>query len=386
MLKGFKTEINPTLKQKIKIHQTIGVCRYIYNFYIAHNKELYEKDQKFMDANAFSVWLNNEYLPENPDKSWIKDVSSKARKQAMVDANNAFERFFKGQSNFPRFKKKHVSDVKMYFVRNSKTDCLCERHRIKIPTLGWVRIKEKGYIPVSKDGWIIKSGRVSMKAGRYFVSVIVDVPSVQMANNTKEPLGVDLGLKEFAVLSNGNFYANINKTKRVRQLEKQIKREQRSLARKYENAKKGGVTQYKNIQKQKVRIQKLYYTLTNIRTDYINKIISEIVKTKPSHISVEDLNVKGMMKNKHLSKAIASQKFNEFRTKLTFKCKENEIELRIVDRWYASSKICHRCGNQKKDLKLSERVYKCDVCGYEADRDYNASLNLRDAEKYVLAF
>lgn len=383
LLKSFKTEINPTAEQKIRINKTIGTCRYIYNFYIDYNKALHDKGEKFMTGKSFSVWLNNEYIPDNPDKAWIKEVSSKAIKKSIEDGCTAFTRFFKHQSAFPNFKKKGKSDAKMYFVKNNPNDCKCERHRLNIPTLGWVRIKEKGYIPTTKDGWKIKSGTVSIKAGRYYVSVLVEVPDIKIANNSNDGIGIDLGLKDLAIVSNGQTYKNINKSARLRKLEKQLRREQRGLSRKYENLKEGEST-YRNIQKQKIKVQKLYHKINNIRTDYINKTIAEIVKTKPSYITIEDLNVSGMMKNRHLSKAVASQKFYEFRTRLKAKCHDNGIELRVVDRWYPSSRMCHCCGNIKKDLKLSDRIYRCD-CGYIEDRDFNASLNLRDAVTYKVA-
>lgn len=384
MLKSFKTEINPSAEQIDKINKTIGTCRYVYNFYLAHNKELYDKGEKFMSGKKFSVWMNNEYLPNNPDYMWIKKVSSKSVKKSIEDGYTAFTRFFKGQSKFPRFKKRDKSDVKMYFVKNSLTDCLCERHRVKIPTLGWVRLKEKGYIPTTKDGYVIKSGTVSIKAGRYYVSALVEIPDTIITNNANEGIGIDLGLKDLAIVSNGTIYKNINKSVRIKKLEKQLRREQRCLSRKYKNLKKGGSTQRANIQKQKLKVQKLHHRIDNIRTDYISKTIAEIVKTKPSYITIEDLNVSGMMKNRHLSKAVASQKFYEFRTKLKTKCDDNGIELRIVDRWYPSSKTCHCCGTIKKDLKLSDRIFKCD-CGYMEDRDFNAALNLRDAKTYEVA-
>ena len=383
MLKSFKTEINPTPEQKIKIDKTIGTCRYVYNFYLSHNKTLHDNGGKFMTGKSFSVWLNNEYIPNNPDKAWIKEVSSKAVKKSIEDGHTAFIRFFKHQSSFPNFKKKGKANVKMYFVKNSPTDCACERHRIKIPTLGWVRIKEKGYIPTTKDGWKIKSGTISIEAGRYYVSALVELPNTKIANNSNEGIGIDLGLKDLAIVSNGKTYKNINKSERLKKLEKQLRREQRCLSRKYENLKKGESLR-KNIQKQKLKVQKLHHKIGNIRTDYINKTIAEIVKTKPSYITIEDLNVSGMMKNKHLSKAVASQKFYEFRTKLKAKCDELGIELRIADRFYPSSKMCHCCGSIKKDLKLSDRIYRCE-CGYVADRDFNASLNLRDAMAYEIA-
>ena len=383
MLKSFKTEINPTPEQKNRINRTIGTCRYVYNFYLAHNKELHDKGERFVSGKSFSVWLNNDYIPNNPDKAWIKEVYSKAVKKSIEDGCTAFTKFFKHQSGFPKFKKKDKSDVKMYFVKNNPKDCKCERHRIRIPTLGWVRLKEKGYIPTTKDGWNIKSGTVSVKAGRYYVSVLVEIPDTQIANNGNDGIGIDLGLKELAIVSNGKTYKNINKSAGLKKLEKQLCREQRCLSRKYENLKKGEATQ-KNIQKQKLKVQKLHHRIDNIRTDYINKTIAEIVKTKPSYITIEDLNVSGMMKNRHLSKAVASQKFYEFRTKLKAKCDDNGIELRIVGRFYPSSKMCHCCGKIRKDLKLSDRIYRCD-CGYVEDRDFNASLNLRDAKTYEVA-
>ena len=384
LLKSFKTEINPTEEQKARIRRTIGTCRYVYNFYLGHNKALHDNGEKFMTGKSFSLWLNNEYIPDNPDKTWIREVYSKAVKKSIEDGCTAFTRFFKHQSDFPKFKKKGKSDVKMYFVRNNPKDCQCERHRLKIPTLGWVRIKEKGYIPTTKDGYMIRSGTVSVKAGRFYVSVLVEIPDVNIDNNSNEGIGIDLGLKDFAIVSNGKTYRNINKSAGLKKLEKQLIREQRSLSRKYENLKKGESTQRANIQKQRLKVQKLHHKMDNIRTDYINKTIAEIVKTKPSYITIEDLNVKGMMKNRCLSKAVASQKFYEFRTRLKAKCDENGIELRVADRFYPSSKTCHHCGSVRKNLKLSDRIYRCE-CGYVADRDLNAALNLKDTKTYRIA-
>ena len=384
MLKSFKTEINPTEEQKARIRKTIGTCRYVYNFYLGHNKALHDDGEKFMTGKSFSLWLNNEYIPDNPDKTWIREVYSKAVKKSIEDGCAAFTRFFKHQSDFPKFKKKGKSDVKMYFVRNNPKDCQCERHRLKIPTLGWIRIKEKGYIPTTKDGYMIRSGTVSVKTDRFYVSVLVEIPDVNINNNLNEGIGIDLGLKDFAIISNGKTYRNINKSAGLKKLEKQLIREQRSLSRKYENLKKGESTQRANIQKQKLKVQKLHHKMDNIRTDYINKTIAEIVKTKPSYITIEDLNVKGMMKNRCLSKAVASQKFYEFRKRLKAKCDEKGIELRVADRFYPSSKTCHHCGSVKKNLKLSDRIYRCE-CGYVADRDLNAALNLKDAKTYKIA-
>ncbi|MDK0931996.1 transposase, partial [Clostridium perfringens] len=282
---------------------------------------------------------------------------------------------------------KKNQDVKAYFPKNNKTDWTLERHKVKIQTLGWVRLKEFGYIPVNS---IVKSGTVSQKADKYYVSILVEEDDKKVYKSTNEGLGIDLGVKEFVVCSNGIKFKNINKTSTVKKVEKKLKREQRKLSRKYESLKirnknlKEGRATSQNIQKQLVKVQKLHQRLTNIRTDYINKIVSSIIKQKPSYITIEDLAVSNLMKNKHLSKAIASQKFFEFKTKLMFKCKENHIELRIVDRFYPSSKTCSSCGKVKKDLKLSDRVYKCD-CGLTIDRDLNASINLKNAKEYKIA-
>ena len=387
MKKAYKMEINPTDKQKSKIHRTIGVSRFIYNFYIARNKEIYEREGKFVSGMDFSKWLNNEYIPNNQEMKWIKEVSSKATKQAIMNGDKSFRDFFKKAKGFPKFKKKKNQDVKAYFPKNNKTDWTIERHRVKIPTLGWVRLKEFGYIPVNS---MVKSGTVSQKADRYYVSILVEDDYIEVSKSTNEGVGIDLGVKEFAVCSDGIKFKNINKTSTVKKVEKKLKREQRKLSRKYEslkirnkNIKEGRATR-QNIQKQIIKVQKLHQRLTNIRTDYINKIVSSIIKQKPSYITIEDLAVSNMLKNKHLSKAIASQKFFEFKTKLMSKCKQNNIELRIVDRFYPSSKTCSNCGKIKKDLKLSDRIYKCD-CGFTIDRDLNASINLKNAKEYKIA-
>jgi len=382
-VRAHRTEINPTPEQKRKINSTIGVCRFVYNFYLAYNKDIYEKENRFVSGMEFSKWLNNEFLPNNPGFSWIKDVSSKAVKQAIMNGEKAFKKFFKDETKFPRFKKKRNNNAKAYFPKNNKTDWAIERHRVKIPTLGFVQLKEKGYIPANAE---VVSGTVSYEAGRYYVSVLVKEEPKQDNKPYTEGIGIDLGIKEFAVVSNGTEKKNINKSKKVKKLEKKLKREQRRLSRKYENKKKGEATKSaKNIEKQSLKVQKLHQKLRNIRHDYVNKTVSELAKTKPAFITIEDLNIKGMMKNRHLSKAIAQQNFYYFKTKLESKCKQLGIELRVASRFYPSSKKCACCGNVKKDLKLSDRVYVCEECGFEIDRDLNAAINLRNAKEYAIA-
>ena len=399
MLKAYKTEIRPTEQQKQKINQEIGVCRWLYNLYLAKNKELYQqfkdelidKKQAFMSANNFDKYINNE-VKTLEEYEWINSCGSKARKKAICNAETAFKKFFKGEAKFPRFKKKKNQDVKIYFPKNNKGDWIIERHRLKIPTLGCVTLKEKGYIP---NNLKVTSGTVSFKAGRYYVSVLIDVPNYNdYSTYDNQGIGIDLGVKDLAIVNTiDKPFKNINKTKKVKKVEKKLKREQRKLSRKYESLKvrskkikkEGENATRQNIQKQVTTVQKLHQTLSNIRENYVNQAVNEIVKTKPSYITIEDLNVKGMMKNRHLAKAVAKQNFYGFRVKLTNKCKFNNIELRVVDRWYPSSKTCSECGSIKKDLKLSDRKYVCPVCGIILDRDKNASINLANAKIYKVA-
>lgn len=391
MLRAHKVELIPTEQQKQKINQSFGICRWLYNHYLAKNKQLYEdyknnlisKSDAFMSANYFDKYINNEVKVLDEYK-WVSQCGSKARKKAICNAETAYKRFFKGESRFPRFKKKGKSNVGLYFPKNNKTDWTIERHRIKIPTLGFVRVKEYGYIPTKSK---VVSGTITEKNGRYYVSVLCDIESKTNSKPKTQAIGIDLGLKEFGVCSNGMVFKDINKTRAIKKLEKKLKREQRKLSRKYENLKqRGGTATKQNISKQKLKVARLHERLTYIRTDYINKVVSQLIEQNPSSITIEDLNIKGMMSNKYLSKSISQQKFYEFRAKLTNKCIQNSIELRIVDRWYPSSKTCSQCGSYKSDLKLSDRIYKCNGCGIEIDRDFNASLNLKYATTYKLAY
>ena len=384
MYKALKIELKLTVAQKIKVCQTIGTERFIYNEYIKYNQEQYKLGNKFVSANDFSKYLNNIYLPNNPDKRWIKDVSSKSVKQAMTYGEKAFKRFFKGLSSFPIFKKKGRNELGAYFVKNNKKDFEFYRHKIKIPTLKFVRVKEYGYIPKNTN---IKSGTITKIADRYFLSLIIEVKDIVKTENTStKGLGIDLGIKDTAICSDGMVFKNINKTKKVKKLKKKLKREQRKMSRsiEYSKSKKIKLKECKNFNKKKLKVQKIFYRLNCIRDDYNNKMVNEITRAKLKYITIEDLKVSNMIKNKHLSKAIQEQNFYSIRTKLINKCKERNVELRLVDTFYPSSKICSCCGNIKKDLKLNDRNYKCYNCGIEIDRDYNASINLEKANIYKI--
>ena len=390
--KTFKTEIDFSKEQTIQFHQSVGVCRWLYNQYIAKNQEQYalyragKTEKKFVTANDFDKYINHE-VKVLEDFAWINVCGSKARKKSIVNAETAFKRFFKGLSKFPRFKKKNNQDVSLYFPKNNKGDWTVERHRVKIPTFGWVKIKEFSYIPTKMH---VISGTISQKAGRYYVALLIEVENKHHNQTYTDEIGIDLGIKDFAVMSNGKVYKNVNKTARVKKLKKKLRRAQRRLSRKYESLKMNSKTQEgsatrQNIRKQVRKVQKIHQKLANIRTDFINKTVSSMIEQNPRSITIEDLNVRGMLKNRHLSKAVAAQKFYAFRMKLESKCKVHNIELRIVDRWYPSSKLCSCCGAYHKNMKLSDRMYLCNNCDTNIDRDFNASVNLKNAKEYKIA-
>ena len=381
MLKAYKIEIKLTEEQKLKVNKTIGICRFIYNLYLQKNKEEYEKNKKFISGFDFSKWLNNDFIKQNPSYSWIKDVSSKAVKQSIMNGDKAFKSFFKGLSKSPRFKKKK-DIVGIYFPKNNNTDFTLERHRVKVPTIGFVRFKEFDYIPLNSK---VKSGTITKDADKYFISILVEEEFKEITKvNNNEGLGIDLGLKDFATISNKQVFKNINKSIKIKKLEKSLKRQQKSLSRKFENKKRKRGETANNIQKNILKVQRLHRKLRNIRIEYVKFVVNSLVKLSPKFITIEDLNVRGMLKNRHLSKAISKQNFYYFKEFLAQQCNKNNIELRIVDRWFPSSKTCNCCGQIKTDLKLKDRVYKCD-CGYIEDRDLNASYNLKDCLIYKIA-
>lgn len=377
-MKSYKTEIKPNKKQIQLIEQTFGNVRYLYNSYLSYNQKVYKETGKFISGYEYSKLLNNQL--DKPE--WLTLSSSKANKQAIMYAEGAFKRFFKKQSGFPRYKSKKHSKQSFYLTDTIKV----ERHRIFLPKLKWVKLKEFGYIPNN-----VTSVTVSKNGERYYVSCLVkEEIDNRICTNPNLGFGIDLGIKDFATISNGEVYPNINKSSKIRKYEKRLKRLQRSLSRKYENNRiskksyrwKKPVEDCSSIQKQQKEIKRIYTKLSNIRTNYILQIIHDIVKRKPSFITIEDLNVSGMMKNKYLAKSIANQNFTFFVTRLTQKCKELGIELRQVSRFYPSSKLCSSCRFHKKDLQLKDRIYQCNSCGIQIDRDLNASLNLVHAKEY----
>lgn len=385
MLKTYKIEIKLTDEQKLKVNKSMGICKYLYNEMIATNELLYQQyklgnsDKKFMSGMDFDKYVNNKLSKQ---LGWIKECGSKARKSSIMDCDLAFKKFFKKKGGFPKYKKKNDS-VGLYFPKNNSTDFTLERHRVKFPNIGYIRFKEFGYIPLNSN---IKSGTITKQSNKYFISLLVDVEdNIDTAGYIKsEPIGIDLGLKDFAIVSNNMKFKNINKSKKVKKLEKSLRRQQRSLSRKLNKNKLKEVKTANNIKKNILKIQRLNMRLRNTRVEYVRFVVNSLVKLSPQFIAIEDLNVKGMMKNRCLSKAISKQNFYYFRLFLTQQCNKSDIELRIIDRWFPSSKTCNCCGQIKTDLKLKDRVYKCD-CGYTEDRDLNASFNIRDCSIYKIA-
>lgn len=382
-MKAYKIEIKPTIEQKKLIENTSNVCRFIYNEMIATNKLIYDmskligSENNFMSAYDFSKYVNN-VLSKYPSMRWLKSAYSKSIKQAMINCEKAFRKFFKKECGFPKFKKKREF-YGIYLPRNNKTDFSVKRHKVKIPMLGFVRLKEKGYLPINSD---ITSCTITKIADRYYISFLTNENFIQQQCNKTEGVGVDLGLKEFAVCSNGMVFKNINKSSKIKKIEKRLKRKQRSLSRKFESQKNNKEeSTHKNIDKNVLSVQKLYNRLSNIRTDYVKNVVNTLVRTKPEYITIEDLNISSMMKNKHLSKAISNQKWYFFKMFLIQQAHKYGIEIRLASRKFPSSKTCSKCGKIKSDLKLKDRVYVCD-CGLMIDRDYNASLNLKNCKKY----
>jgi putative transposase len=348
------------------------------------NQEAYEKAKqsneksKFITGKDFDKYVNNE-LSKQEGFEWIKNCGSKARKATLENCNKAYIKFFKKEADYPSLKKKKNQDIKLYFPLNNPKDIVVKRHKIKIPTFGYVRLKEFGYIPTKQQPICVY---VSQKADRYYVSVLFNNKLEIPKQSNNEGNAIDLGIKNYVTTCNKS-YKNINKTNKVKKLERKRKRIQRSLSRKILQGKKTN-TFSKNRQKNILQLQKQYVKIDRIRIDYENKIINEIVKTKPSYICLEDLNVSGMMKNQHLSKSILECRFYSFRSKMTRKCQLLGIEVRIANRFYPSSKLCRSCNYKNNDLKLKDRIFICPNCGLVIDRDLNAAINLLNCKDYTI--
>ena len=387
MIETIKVQLRPNNKQLTKLFQYASCTRFAYNWAIAREQENHKQGNKFLSDNE----LRKEFtqLKKNEEYQWLNQISNNVTKQAIKDACNSYKRFFKGLSKYPKFKSKKNSKQSFYqdnvVIRFTDTHVKIEgfagSKRPNKQKLNWIKLCEKGRIPTNCK---YMNPRITYDGLHWFVSVSVEVDDNTNAPPKSEGVGIDLGIKDLAFCSDRNTYKNINKSPKVKKLEKKKRRLQRSISRRY-NMNKEGVRYKKtsNIIKREKELLKLIKRLTNIRRNHLHQITSEIIKRKPSFICIEDLNVSGMMKNKHLSKSIQQQGFREFRRQIEYKAKWNNIPVIIADRFFPSSKLCSCCGEIKKDLKLSDRIYKCD-CGNIIDRDYQASLNLKQYGENVL--
>ena len=379
MIRSIKVRLSPNNKQLTKLFQYAGCSRFAYNWAIAREQENYKQGNKFLSDNE----LRKEFtqLKKSQEYRWLNEVSNNVTKQAIKDACDTYNRFFKGQCKYPNFKtKKHSTqsfyqdNVKIQFTdTHVKVEKFSKSKKPNKQKLNWIKLCEKGRIPTDCK---YMNPRFTYDGLYWYVSVSIEMDDdVILPSN--EGIGIDLGIKDLAICSDRNIYKNINKTQRVKKLEKRKRRLQRSISRRYEKNKKGGnYCKTSNIIKREKELLKITKRLTNIRQNYLHQTTSEIVKRKPSFICMEDLNVSGMMKNKYLSKAIQQQGFYEFRRQIEYKSEWNNIPVIIANRFFPSSKLCSCCGNIKKDLKLSNRIYKCE-CGNIIDRDFQASLNLK---------
>ena len=390
MLITKKIRLKPTTEQEILFRKSAGVSRWAYNFFLGENERIYRDyinngkiGKKSISEGDVRKYINNVLKPTT--HSWLKEVGSNVMKQGVKDASLALQRYFKGFSGKPKFKSKHKDRPSFYVNYESLSR---KQGGFQGEKIGFVKTSEA--LPKLNKNEKYSNPRITFNGKYWYLSVGYEVQE-NTVELTDESLGIDLGVKDLAICSNGKVYKNINKTQRVKKLEKKLKCEQRKLSRKIENniqsyksnrnpIYKRPLKECRNVQKQNRLIRNIHRKLANIRQNYLHQTTTEIVKTKPSRIVMESLNVSEMMKNKHLSKAIQQQKFYEFKRQIEYKSKLNGIEFIQVDKFYPSSKTCSCCGNIKKDLKLSDRMYKCDVCGLVIDRDYNASINLANYE------
>ena len=386
MLITKKIRLKPTTEQEILFRKSAGVSRWAYNFFLGENERIYREyidngkiGKKSISEGDVRKYINNVLKPTT--HSWLKEVGSNVMKQGVKDASLALQRYFKGLSGKPKFKSKHKDRPSFYVNYESLSR---KQGGFQGEKIGFVKTSEA--LPKLNKNEKYSNPRITFNGKYWYLSVGYEVQE-NTVELTDESLGIDLGVKDLAICSNGKVYKNINKTQRVKKLEKKLKREQRKLSRKIENniqsyksnrnpIYKRPLKECQNVQKQNRLIRNIHRKLANIRQNYLHQTTTEIVKTKPSRIVMESLNVSEMMKNKHLSKAIQQQKFYEFKRQIEYKSKLNGIEFIQVDKFYPSSKTCSCCGNIKKDLRLSDRIYKCE-CGNVIDRDYQAALNLK---------
>ena len=389
MLKTIRVMLIPNDKQRTRLFQFAGSARYAYNWALSEEKRNYAEAGKFLSdyelRRRFTVYKNE------PGNEWLHKISNNVCKQAVKDAVIAYQKFFKGLAEHPKYKsRKHskpgfyADPIKIKFTgTHVKLESIAQSKKKNRQSANWFRLAEQDRIPLGVKYF---NPRISFDGLKWFLTVRIEIEAPEPASSAKDGIGIDLGIKDLAICSTSHVYKNINKTSRVRRLKKKQRRLQRKISRKYEKNKEGGRYQKtRNIMKSEKQLLRITHKLTDIRTNYIQQATTGIIRREPSFIVMEDLNVKGMMKNKHLAKAVQEQKFAEFYRIMQYKCLWHGIRLITADRFYASSKTCSICGNIKKGLKLSDRTYHCENCGAVIDRDLNASINLYKYGKSIIS-
>lgn len=372
-MRTYKTKLKPNNKQRVQLFKNAGVVRFAYNLALQMQEENYKNGGNFLSDCEIRKQITK---LKQGELSWLYKYDVDIVKQAVKDACLAYKRFFKKLADKPKFKSKRKSKPS-FFIDGWKLKI--ENGYIKIPKCSKIKLYEKDYIP---EGLNYANPRITFDGIDFWISVGVREtrPNIDL---TDEIIGIDLGLKELATCSNGMVFHNVAKFDNYKKLEKSIKQKQRQVASKYEKNNQGEkFKKTKNIIKLEKRILKKRIKQNNIKKDYFYKSTTALVRTKPSAIVLEDLNVAGMRKNKHLSHAIQSASISMFKDMLVNKAQSLGIEIVLADRFYPSSQICSSCGNRKVDLKLSDRMYKCPICGLEIDRDYNASINLKHYREF----
>lgn len=384
MIKAIKVRLYPTKIQEKLMFKSAGIARFSYNWGLAFLNKYYEENKKILSIGE----LRKEFTKIRNDEefSWLKEVSSEIPQQALKDLGESFKKFFRKESSFPRFKKKGKCEVSFFHLNNK---FIVKDKYIKLEKIGYVKMKDEGRLPIGnykRDKIKVLNPRIKFNGRFWYVSLALEVEDKTDTDLTDESIGVDLGIKDLAIVSNiDKPFKNINKSKEVKRLNKKLKRLQKQVSRKYDMLKSGNtfkkgekLSKTQNIIKIEKQIKIVHKKIADIRLNHIHQTTNTIVKTKPCRVVVENLNVKGMMKNKHLSKAISKQCFNKFIAILEYKCKWNGIEFVKADRFYPSSKLCSCCGTIKKDLRLKDRTYICTnpKCNLVIDRDKNASINL----------
>ena len=380
MIKTIQVMLIPNHHQATRLFQFAGSARFAYNWALEQEKQNYEAGGKFLSDYELRKLFTQ--LKQEPSKQWLYTISNNVCKQAIKDAVIAYQKFFKGLAQHPKFKSRkrnrpsfYVDPVKIKFTgTHVKLESIAQSKRKSRQRANWFRLAEHDRIPTTAS---YSNPRISFDGLNWYLTVGIECEAPEAVPSTNDGIGIDLGVKDLAICSTGHVYKNINKSSRVRRLKKKLRRLQRKISRKYEKNKKGGSYQKtRNIVRSERRLLRITHRLTNIRTNYMHQVTTELVKREPSFIVLEDLNVSGMMKNRYLARAVQEQKLAEFYRIMQYKCNWHGIRLITADRFYASSKLCSVCGHKKPDLKLSDRIYRCEHCGTVINRDYNASLNL----------